>query len=149
MRYFITVIPRVTLATVGRIGYLDPILDNETIPQDQLFFLGGTRDVRGFNENELRTENGDPVGGRAALNGSIETRIDLGMNFELPLFFDIGRIEDSFVDLTLDEFRSSAGLGLRYITPIGPIGLLYGFKLNGKRHKKDIGRLHFSLGYTF
>ena len=148
LRYFITVIPRITLATVGRVGYLDPILDNKTIPQDQLFFLGGTRDVRGFNENELRTENGDPVGGRAAMSASIETRVDLGFNFELPLFFDIGRIQNSF-DITLDQFRSSAGLGLRWITPIGPVGLLYGFKLNGKRNKKDIGRFHFSLGYTF
>lgn len=148
LRYFISPIKRITLATIGRIGYLDPILDNETIPQDQLFFLGGTRDVRGFNENELRTMNGDPVGGRAALNGSIEARIDLGLNFELPLFFDIGRIQDSF-DITMKQFRLSAGSGLRYITPIGPIGLLYGFKLNGKENKKDIGRLHFSLGYTF
>lgn len=149
LRYFISPLNRITLATIGRVGYLDPVGDNETIPQDQLFFLGGTRDVRGFNENELRTVNGDPVGGKVALNGSIETRIDLGLNFELPLFFDIGRIENSFKDITLDEFRSSAGLGLRYITPIGPIGLLYGFKLNSIRHKKDIGRLHFSLGYTF
>lgn len=148
MRYFVTPVSRITLAAIGRVGYLDEILDNETIPQDQLFFLGGTRDVRGFNENELRTVNGDPVGGKAALNGSIEARIDLGLNFELPLFFDIGRIQNSF-DITMDQFRYSAGLGLRYITPIGPVGLLYGFKLNGKRNKKDYGRFHFSLGYTF
>ena len=148
LRYFITPIRRITLAAVGRIGYINAIFDNDTIPQDQLFFLGGTRDVRGYNENELRTDNGDPVGGLAALNASIESRVDLGLNFELPLFFDIGRIQNSF-DISLDQFRSSAGFGLRWITPIGPVGLLYGFKLNGQRDKKDIGRFHFSLGYTF
>ncbi|NJL58609.1 MAG: BamA/TamA family outer membrane protein [Desulfobacteraceae bacterium] len=45
-------------------------------------------------------------------------------------------------------FRSSAGFGLRYITPIGPIGFLYGFKLDHEPGE-DAGRLHFSVGYTF
>jgi outer membrane protein insertion porin family len=40
------------------------------------------------------------------------------------------------------------GLGLRYITPIGPIGFLYGFKLDPK-DGESAGRLHFAMGYTF
>ncbi len=152
LRYYFTPVNRITLASIGRIGYLDPIGDNkkENIPQDQWFFLGGTQDVRGFPENELRTKDDKPLGGRASLRASVEARIDIGLNFELPLFYDVGRIEDSF-DFSRDEFRSSAGFGLRYLTPIGPIGLLYGFKLNRKQRKpgEEIGKLHFSLGYTF
>jgi len=40
------------------------------------------------------------------------------------------------------------GLGLRYITPIGPMGLLYGHKLN-RKDGESAGRVHFSIMYTF
>ena len=42
----------------------------------------------------------------------------------------------------------SAGAGLRYMTPVGPIGLLYGFKIN-RLKSEDLGMLHVSIGYTF
>jgi outer membrane protein insertion porin family len=45
-------------------------------------------------------------------------------------------------------FRSSVGIGLRYVTPIGPMGLLYGYKLNRKEGESP-GKFHFSIGYTF
>ncbi len=149
LRLYRTFLGRFTFATIGRVGYIYPLGNNTTIPRDQLFFLGGTRDVRGFRENELQIdETGNPVGGRAVLSASIEARIDLGLNFELPIFCDIGRIDDHFRIATRDEFRSSAGFGLRYITPIGPIGFLYGFKVK-QRKGEDLGKFHFSLGYTF
>ncbi|MGC9324793.1 MAG: BamA/TamA family outer membrane protein, partial [Desulfomonilia bacterium] len=43
---------------------------------------------------------------------------------------------------------SSVGAGLRYITPIGPIGILYGHKLE-RNPSESPGRFHFSVGYTF
>ena len=88
----------------------------------------------------------NPVGGRAMLAASIEARIDLGFNFELSGFFDAGRIDNSFEKFF--RMRMSAGLGLRYMTPVGPIGLLYGFKIN-KLKSEDMGMLHVSIGYTF
>ena len=123
--------------------------DNEMVPQDQLFFLGGTRDVRGFRENELEINSEkNPVGGKAALSASVEARVDIGLNIEIPLFYDIGRIANNFQVESADEFRSSAGLGLRYITPIGAMGFLYGFKIK-QQAGEELGKFHFSLGYTF
>ncbi len=148
LRLYVTPLKRITFATVGRVGYLIPIGRNEAVPQDQLFFLGGTGDVRGYSENKLRLSDGKADGGTASLSGSIESRIDIGLNFELAGFFDIGRLENSFLDEFRKGFLSSAGFGLRYITPIGPIGFLYGFKLN-RRSGEGIGKVHFSLGYTF
>ncbi|MEZ4550074.1 MAG: BamA/TamA family outer membrane protein [Desulfobacterales bacterium] len=46
-----------------------------------------------------------------------------------------------------DDFRSSVGLALRYITPIGPIGGMYGWKLD--RKPEGPGAFHFAIGYTF
>jgi outer membrane protein insertion porin family len=149
LRYYYTPIDRLTFAWLGRVGYIDPINSSGNVPDDQLFFLGGTSSVRGFEENLLRfDEKGDPVGGREALNGSVEARVDLGGNFELALFYDIGAVRKTINKAGSDEFRDSAGLGLRYITPIGPVGALYGWKLNRKEGESP-GQFHFSVGYTF
>jgi outer membrane protein insertion porin family len=149
VRFFTTPFYRLTFAWIGRAGHITPYGSRGTIPQDQLFYLGGTTDVRGFDENSLRyDEEGNPVGGKTALSASIEARIDLGHNFELAPFYDTGSVRHTFEESGSDSFRSSVGIGLRYITPIGPIGFLYGHKLN-RRDGESAGRFHFSIGYTF
>lgn len=149
MRYFFTPFHRLTLAWLGRAGYINSYGSDGSIPQDQLFYLGGTSDVRGFDENLLRyNEEGNPVGGKTALSGTIEARIDLGHNVEFDTFYDTGSVRNTFDEGGSDSFRSSVGIGLRYITPIGAIGLLYGHKLD-RREGESAGRFHFSIGYTF
>jgi len=68
--------------------------------------------------------------------------------FELTIFFDTGKLKNIKNSNRFDGFRSSIGCGLRYITPIGPIGFLYGYKLNPETGE-DASRIHFSIGYTF
>ena len=149
VRCYITPISRITFAWLGRAGHVEPYSSDKSIPADQLFFLGGTSDVRGYKENLLLfDDNGDPIGGRTSVAGSLEGRIDLGKNFELALFYDIGRLSDTEGVDDSGGFRSTVGTGLRYITPIGPIGILYGHKLDKKSGESD-GRFHFSIGYTF
>jgi outer membrane protein insertion porin family len=149
LRTYLTPFPRLTFAWRGFAGHLDPYGANGDVPDDQLFFLGGTNDVRGFEENLLlRDADGDAVGGHNALFTSLEARIDLGGSFELTSFYDLGSLQDEDNRLGGDPVRSAVGLGLRYHTPIGPIGLLYGHKL-GRKSGEDAGRLHFSIGYTF
>ncbi len=149
LRLFYTPFSRLTLALRGQTGYIDTYGSTGVIPDDQLFFLGGIGNIRGFSENRLRfDENGDPVGGRQAISASFETRFDLGLNLELALFFDTGRVSDTFGADGSSRFRSSVGGGFRYITPIGPIGLVYGRKLDPLDGESD-GRFHFSIGYSF
>lgn len=148
-RYYFTPFNRLTLAAHGRLGYIEPFGKKSRIPEDQLFFLGGIADVRGFAENRLRFDDAnDPVGGRVHILGSAEARLELGLNFELALFYDTGAVREPLVDVGKDEFRSSAGIGLRYITPIGPIGGMYGWKLD-RKPGEDPGAFHFAIGYTF
>ena len=149
LRFYWTPIKRLTLAWLGRAGYIDPYGGADKVPEDQLFFLGGTADVRGFDENMLRFDvDGEPLGARLSAVGSMEARVDLGLNFEFTGFFDAGGLMSTFEEAGSESFRPSAGAGLRYVTPIGPIGFLYGFKIDGKAGE-SLGRLHFSLGYTF
>ena len=148
-RYYWTPIKRVTFAGMGRVGQVISYTNSELVPDDQLFYLGGIQSVRGFDENLLRYDSeGNPVGGKVAMVGSLEARIDLGMNLELTPFFDIGSVQDAQVDGGSDRFRSSVGLGLSYISPIGPIGLLYGHKLD-REEDESAGRFYFSIGYSF
>ncbi len=151
VRAYYTPYQRLTLAGRTFMGYVQPYGAQNDIPEDQLFFLGGANDVRGFDENLLRfDQNQDPVGGRLAMMGSIEARYELGRNWELALFVDTGSVQQplSGSDQEDDQWQWSGGLGLRYITPIGPIGLLYGYKL-APRPNESNGQLHFSIGYTF
>ena len=149
VRYYTTPWSRVTFAALGRAGYIDPYGDESKVPDDQLFYLGGIENVRGYDENLLAYDAaGDALGGRKAVVLSLESRVDLGHDFELTLFYDTGLVGDTY-DPDYDEsFRSSVGVGLRYITPIGPMGLLYGHKIDPRPGESD-GRWHVSIGYTF
>ena len=130
-------------------GYIYTFGKRSELPSDQLFYLGGTMDVRGYDENMLRYDaQENPIGGRLSVTGSMETRIEITRSWETALFIDTGSVRRALTEEGADTFRSSAGIGLRYITPIGPMGLLYGHKLNPEKDESQ-GRFHFSVGYTF
>lgn len=149
IRKYYTPIENLTFMLRGLVGDITPFEDRSTIPEDQLFFLGGTSTVRGFDENRLRFDSkGDGVGGLTEILGNIETRIDLGSNFEFSFFYDIGRVRNAIVEDGSDEFRSSAGVGLHYLTQIGPMGVYYGHKLDRKANE-SAGSFHFILGFRF
>lgn len=149
LRFYHTLRPKLTLAAIVRMGYIVAFGESSNIPEDQLFFLGGTLDVRGYEENLLQfNAEDDPVGGRLAWSTSIEARYDIGRNFELAPFVDAGRLQLTSEDAQDDDWRWAVGLGIRYLTPIGPIGLLYGQKLE-PRPGESRGQFHFTIGYTF
>ncbi|WP_457551424.1 POTRA domain-containing protein [Desulfobacula sp.] len=148
-KYYFQVFPRLVLAFQGMYGYIHNLDTDSRLPDDQLFFLGGILNVRGFKENELILDSlGKPAGAKTQISGSIEARIDLGNNFELPLFLDAGSLKNSMVEGRNEKFKFTMGTGLRYMTPIGPVGLLYGYKLNPEDGEGS-GLFHFSIGYTF
>ncbi len=148
-RYYITPLNRLTFACSARWGYIEPMNTERIIANDQLFYLGGSTNVRGFDENMLRFDtNNNPVGALSSASGTVEARIDLGNQIELCFFTDSGRLNQYQAGNNPDGFRTSIGLGLRYLTPIGPVGLVYGFKLDREPGEAP-GRFHISIGYTF
>ena len=149
IRKYYSPFENLTLAMRGMVGDITPFEDSSTIPEDQLFFLGGTSTVRGFDENRLRFDaKGDAVGGKTAYLGNLEARMDWGPNLEVSLFYDTGAVRNAILDQGSDEFRSSAGLGLHYLTPIGPVGVYYGHKLD-RKHDESAGCFHFTIGFRF
>jgi outer membrane protein insertion porin family len=149
IRKYYTPMENLTFALRGLFGNITRFDDGSTIPEDQLFFLGGTSTVRGFDENRLRFDTtGKAVGGKTAILGNIEARIDLGPNFELSFFYDTGSIKNAILDQGSDDFRSSVGVGLHYLTQIGPMGVYYGHKLDRKANE-SAGSFHFTIGFRF
>ena len=149
VREYTTPFDRLTFAWMGKVGYIVPTNNIDVLPDDQLFFLGGSHNVRGYKENMLLyDENGNPVGGRFSLASSVEARLAVIDGIELALFFDIGTIRDTNAASVVPDTRASYGTGVRYITPIGPISLVYGHKLRPEPGESPY-EWHFSLGYTF
>jgi len=149
IRKYYTPMENLTFALRGLFGDITRFDNGSTIPEDQLFFLGGTSTVRGFDENRLRFDTtGKGVGGETAILGNLEARIDLGPNFELSFFYDTGSVKNAILDQGSDDFRSSVGVGLHYLTQIGPMGVYYGHILDRKANE-SAGSFHFTIGFRF
>lgn len=142
----------------GGYGY---ILDGGEIPIEERFFLGGTTSVRGFEEDSLgpRTLNPDtgkyiPAGGDFMLGYNVELRWMLRKGIGFVIFTDGGNVwakadeTDLGRVMSLKDLRESAGVGFRYATPIGPLRLDLGIKLD-KRKDEPLNEWHFFVGNMF
>lgn len=142
---------RVTLATVLRFNNIETIGKNVSVPTNELLFLGGDDTIRGFDQDSLGPvdANGKATGGRVRFIWNEELRIRLFNRFSWAFFFDMGSLTNDFSSISWDNtVRKSAGFGLRYVTPVGPIRADYGIKLDRKAGE-SFGRFHLTFGYVF
>ena len=160
---YVPLTDELTFVYAARAGWARALNAGEQVPIRERFFLGGRTTVRGFGENEvgplgaritddlgnLVHPGGDPLGGDLVMNLNVELRFPLLYGLSGAAFVDGGGayLQDRPIRL-LDDFRRSAGPGLRYNTPVGPISLDYGFKLD-RRSGESIGEIHFSIGTIF
>ncbi len=134
---------RLTIANALRVAKIFPIPSYTNIPVDDRLYLGGDDTVRGFAQDSLL-----PSGGNFSLVYNLELQINPFGNFQVVGFLDSGIVIEDMSQFSLYNLRHSIGPGVRYMTPVGPIRLEYGFKLD--RHPGEgVGRLHFSFGYFF
>ncbi|NWF52586.1 MAG: outer membrane protein assembly factor BamA, partial [Nitrospirae bacterium] len=122
----------------------------DELPIVERFFLGGRSTVRGYEQDALgpKGSDGNPTGGNAFILGNFELRSSLGKGIGIVAFLDSGNVWHKVQDTEFGSLKYTAGLGLRYNTPVGPIRIDYGHKL--KREKgESSGELHFSIGHAF
>ncbi|MHB8882373.1 MAG: outer membrane protein assembly factor BamA [Thermodesulfovibrionales bacterium] len=124
--------------------------DTQELPLVERFFLGGRSTVRGFDQDTLgpKGADGNPTGGNVFLMGNAELRLAIGRGFGLVPFVDIGNVWVNTKQMVLTDLRYTTGLGLRYNTPVGPLRVDYGYKLN-REPGESRGALHFSVGHAF
>ena len=68
------------------------------------------------------------------------------------LFVDGGNVFRRVTDFDISELRGSFGFGVRYLTPIGPVRLDLGFKMDRRQINDRLEprtALHFSIGHAF
>lgn len=115
----------VVLAARIKGGFIEPLTDEDFIPYEDRFYAGGAFSVRGWQRAELGPKNsdGDPIGGKSYLEGSLEIRYPVWQQLSLVNFLDFGNVWQDRFSHDIQDLRFAAGSGLRYATPIGPVRL--------------------------
>jgi translocation and assembly module TamA len=112
------------------------------LPPTLRFFAGGDQSVRGYDYQEIgpRDSLGNVVGGPALAVGSIELDLRVLPRWAVAAFADGG---NATTGLNLDNITQSAGLGIRFLAPVGVVRLDLAFGLSQPRSPF---RLHVSIG---
>jgi outer membrane protein insertion porin family len=113
----------------------------------------GINALRGFDRNDLspRDASGAEIGGNKFVLVNAEIRFPLVTDFGVygVVFFDTGDIYSQDEDIELGNLRESAGGGIRWLSPMGPIRLEYGFILDPKDTDHGPGAWEFNMASTF
>lgn len=120
--YLVSLPYRFSILTRTQIGATTDNEPADDLPISVRFFAGGDTSVRGYKYQSLGPvdANGDVVGGRHLLFGSIELERAIGKNWGVAAFYDTGNAFNTWSKIDLAQ---GAGIGGRYYTPIGPIRL--------------------------
>lgn len=122
------------------------------------YFVGGLGSVRGFQQSTLGPPSSDPnnsvfLGGskKIVLNAEVLAPFPgAGNDRTLRLFgfADAGRAFGENEKITLKELRSSVGVGLSWVSPMGPLRFSYAFPVKSQDTDK-IQKLQFQIGTSF
>ncbi|MGJ7459547.1 outer membrane protein assembly factor BamA [Halomonas sp. MA07-2] len=156
----------------GEVGYAD-VVGNDPYPFYENFYAGGLGSVRGFTANTLGQRTTPPetggrdrtLGGNVLMQGSAELLFPLPFiedrrSLQTSLFLDAGNtfLTDCYATETgtsncssgvdLGDLRYSVGVGLSWLTPVGPLTFSVAEPINDESGD-DTQFFQFSLGQTF
>jgi len=127
------------------------------VPIEKRFRLGGPNTLRGFPINSVGglsedepvvgsgNFNDQAAGGNSMFNYNLELLLPLPFSFDFVLFTDGGESWENNEEFNPLKIRNTAGFGIRYNTPIGPVRVEVGFILD-RRQGEQWGQIHFSVG---
>ena len=135
----------------GEVGYITPTRGDDDVSISERFYLGGIRTLRGFKTREVgpRDTGGIYVGGEKMGYFNLEYLFPISRPLGLQgvLFYDTGNAwrdnEEYFSDM-----RHSAGAGVRWRSPLGPLRFEWGYNLDPRDDEKK-SVFEFTIGRPF
>lgn len=161
------------LSMGARVSYGSAFGATTALPPQRNFFVGGPGTLRGFKESRLgpRDSLGNPYGGDFAITGQLEAILPMPEKFKnsarLTLFYDFGQVayvgDTQFTDkggfpveydFNWKHFRSSAGIGVEWLAPLGLFRFSYAVPLTYRRSTElnygdELEGFQFSIGNAF
>ncbi len=136
----------------GKAGYMTQNAGGD-LPLYEKFYLGGINSIRGFKYNTISPTDpatGQVIGGEQMVQFNFEYIFPLVQKFGLKglVFFDAGNVFSKDQTMDLGNLRKSAGVGIRWYSPIGPLRLEWGWNLEPKPGE-DQSNWEFTIGSFF
>jgi outer membrane protein insertion porin family len=154
-QYYYPLSNKYTLALNADLGWGQG-LNGQTYPLFKNFYVGGLGSVRGFEQSTL-----GPASQTAGIYIGGSKKIVLNAEFIVPFpgagndktlrlfgFTDVGRAFGDAERVSLSELRASAGIGLSWISPMGPLRFSYATPVHQQTGDK-IQKLQFQIGTSF
>ena len=139
----------------------------EDIPIYKRYSMGGIGSLRGFDSYGVTLRDpatGDIIGGDKMVRASLDLFFPIPYmkteGFRGVIFLDAGTLWGSIdttvgaesisyrEDFSASKIRSSAGVGFEWISPVGPLGLVWGFPIN-KVEGDIVKSFEFAIGASF
>jgi outer membrane protein insertion porin family len=124
------------------------IYDNGYLPINEKFYLGGIKNLRGFESYSISPvdSEGNKIGGKYKLitGPEISTPLSIKNKVWLSGFVDYGAVGENGLDIR----RSSFGFSLDWITPMGPLSFVWAWPIKSEKDD-DLQKFEFSIGASF
>lgn len=123
--------------------------NDDPFPLFKRFFPGGINSVRGYRNRTLgpEDENGREYGGSKQFVNNFELIFPLinSAGFRGVVFYDIGQAFDDNESIGIDQMRQGWGYGVRWMSPLGPIRVEFGYPINRQPGERGVQTM-FSFG---
>ena len=170
---YLPITPKWVISFNAELGMGEAMGDTTALPPYKQFYGGGPQSVRGFKESYLgpRDSFGRPYGGNMLVASQLELIIPLPDKFasqvRASIFYDVGNVfntgEVEFTDKLgspleykpdFDELRTSVGIGVQWLAPLGLFRFSYAYPLNeykgnDRYYGDELERFQFSIGQAF
>ena len=170
---YIPITPKWVIRINAELGLGEALGSTTALPPYKQFYGGGPQSVRGFKESYLgpRDSFGRPYGGNMLVASQLELIIQLPDKFasqaRASIFYDVGNVfntgEVDFTDKLgspieykpdIDELRTSVGIGVQWLAPLGLFRFSYAYPLNeykgnDRYYGDELERFQFSIGQAF
>jgi outer membrane protein insertion porin family len=142
------------LAPHAKGGYVNKTKEKK-LPDYEKFYMGGIGSLRGFERDDLAPQDndGNSIGGDKFVQFNLDLIFPIVKDQGMfgGIFFDTGKVygDNEKIELNPSDLRRSAGLGIRWMSPMGPVRLEYGFILDQKESDHGPGNWEFSMASAF